>query len=197
MFAGRYGRKTVGEIIELNNKETEENNQAQQLKGEEMLASKVTLQKETIEQNDLTSKKKGELRWKKLKELDKEGKLAFIKTRGELAEACGYEKGDPKGASWVFNMLRNSVLEEVAVGYNNGKMEKEYHLTGREPQFHNKPTKKEATKSNTPKTVEKNTVTEQQGSLNVGELAITKDNIAIKCSLPSNEISKIINELLK
>lgn len=106
-----------------------------------MFVSKLTVSEE-LAQSNLNHKQRGKLRWERLKELDKSGELQFIKTRKDLAVACGYQEGEAKGLSWVGNLYQRGYLSGVGVGFENGKEIKEFHLTGKEPDFDNKGVRK-------------------------------------------------------
>lgn len=105
-----------------------------------MEVSRLTFRKETKEamKKELTPAEKGELRWKRLKELEKDGRLSLIKTRKELAVAAGYDEYEiHKGVSWVFRLINNGHITETLLGFNDKSKtpEYEYHLTNKEPNY--------------------------------------------------------------
>lgn len=171
-----------------------------------MFASKVTITEETKEKTNLPAAKKGELRFNKLKELDKDGKLAFIKTRRELALACGYpEEQINNGIAWVFRLINCGYLSEVTTGYVNGQYEKEFHLTGKQPDFEYRGVKKANHKTikgriRAPKEepkVEPTTEVKVEHTNTANELTITRGDLTIKATLDSDKIAEVIKELFK
>lgn len=105
-----------------------------------MEISRLTFRKETKEaiEKELTPKEKGELRWERLKELEKDGRLSLVKTRKELAAAAGYDEDElHQGVSWVFRLINNGHITETLLGFNNKTKtpEYEYHLTNKEPLY--------------------------------------------------------------
>lgn len=115
-----------------------------------MFVSKLTVSDE-LKQNNLSPREKGRLRWQRLKDLDASGELQFIKTRNDLAKAVGYGDKEPSGVAWTNNVIRRGYVKEVFTGFEGSKTMKEYHLTGKEPDFdfngvRNRHTKKKAEK---------------------------------------------------
>ena len=103
-----------------------------------MNISNFTLTKETKEKMNrpLNNRDKGRLRKEKLQELAKSGKLAFIKSRADLAEAVGftYEQRHKAGYQWVNYNLMKGVLKEKLTGYtDNGLAEYEYEYVEEKP----------------------------------------------------------------
>lgn len=78
----------------------------------------------------LTIRERGKLRFGKIKELDENGKLAFVKNRKELAAAAGYTPQQRSvGYAWVENLIHRGHITEEPVGYGkNGKLEYIYHV---------------------------------------------------------------------
>lgn len=98
-----------------------------------MEASKIILTKETKEKmsKGLTKNEKGRLRDKRLHELAESGKLQFIKSRRELAEAIGFPhtQSQNAGYQWVLYNIRKGKLIENIAGYTDyGTAEYEYRL---------------------------------------------------------------------
>ena len=105
-----------------------------------MEVSRLTFRKETKKamEKELTPSEKGELRWKRLKEFEKDGRLSLIKTRRELAVAAGYpEEEMHKGVAWVFRLINNGHITETLLGFNKQTKtpEYEYHLSSTEPNY--------------------------------------------------------------
>lgn len=108
-----------------------------------MIASSVKISEETIKQHRLSQERigklnrrqLGKLRFQKLKDLEEKGELASASTRNELATLVGFQKGDKTGVSWVNNMIARGYVAEHLVGFENGKMRKEFHLTNKEPDY--------------------------------------------------------------
>lgn len=100
-----------------------------------MFASKLTVSEDT-KNIKLTDNQRGKLRWNKLKELDESGELSFIKNREQLALACGYTSEQKNSSNvWIYGLVKKGYLTEVLTGFVNGKAEREYHLTGKEPDY--------------------------------------------------------------
>ena len=84
----------------------------------------------------LTSFEVGKLRWAKIEELDRNGKLSDIKNRYELCMAIGMTELQAKttGASYASNLVRRKYLKETMLGVVDGKMAYQYSII-RAPQF--------------------------------------------------------------
>ena len=84
----------------------------------------------------LTSFEVGKLRWAKIEELDRDGKLSDIKNRYELCMAIGMTELQAKttGASYASNLVRRKYLKETMLGVVDGKMAYQYSII-RAPQF--------------------------------------------------------------
>lgn len=132
---------------------------------------------------------KGELRWDKLTELEKSGKLSVAKNRQEVMGMLGLGSGYGAGYSWVSNMISRGSIKEILTGfdkYNNP--EYEYHVVST-----NKPNYKKYGKANKPKpVVEKspvqpnkpvqtcqNTCEKVKATIKYGELTIEVESIDI------------------
>lgn len=103
-----------------------------------MNISNFTLTKETREKMNkpLSNKQKGALRSQKLKELAESGKLAMIKTRGDLAEAVGYPyaQRNTSGYQWIHYKIERGELLERITGYtDDGHAEYEYQYVEAKP----------------------------------------------------------------
>lgn len=100
--------------------------------------SNLTITKETRNEmgKQLSKTKKSELRLAKLRELAESGKLKFIKTRGDLAEAVGYPymQRSTSGYSWVNYQIQKGILKERITGYgDSGLAEYEYEYVPNPP----------------------------------------------------------------
>lgn len=90
----------------------------------------------------LNGRQKGKLRIKKLRELSKNGRLQFIRTRSDLAEAIGfpYDQKMNAGYQWVLARIRKGVLKETITGYTeDGHAEYEYQFIDPDKKPHKKP----------------------------------------------------------
>ena len=78
----------------------------------------------------LTSFDIGKLRWKRIEELEENGKLGEIKNRYELCLAVGMtpEQAKVAGASYASNLVRRKHLRESVVGLVDGKMAYKYSI---------------------------------------------------------------------
>lgn len=100
-----------------------------------MFATKVTISKETMERNQLNKRQQGQLRYKRLQELEQSGELSNASTRNELAQLVGYKKGDKTGISWVNNMVHRGYISESLTGRRGATVLKEFHLTSKVPDY--------------------------------------------------------------
>lgn len=79
--------------------------------------------------------KRGELRWKRIKECEDNGTLSKARNRLDVVEMLGSERKYNAVYTWVSNMITRGFIKETMAGFdNNGKMEYEYH-TVRTPNF--------------------------------------------------------------
>lgn len=86
----------------------------------------------------LNNREIGRLRWEKLKELDKNGGLAFCKNRQDILSALGFNTGYGTEYSWLATRVANKNIQEIIVGFDNNNMPiYEYHLA-EEPDYSNK-----------------------------------------------------------
>ena len=83
----------------------------------------------------MSVRKRGEIYFNRLKELEKDGTLSKAKNRADVARLVGYNKEQAKaGYSWVSNMIRRGHLTETIRSWSpSGRMEAEYHLSGTKP----------------------------------------------------------------
>ena len=146
----------------------------------------------------LTNREKGRLRNIKLKELADSGRLAFVKNRGDLAEAVGftYEQRAKAGYQWVQYNIAKDVLNERFVGYGqDGKAEYEYEYLGVKP-------KPKATIKNKPVAKKKPMVWVDEAvktaeETKPAEVVITKGDLAICIkNVDKSAIAEIIKAVL-
>lgn len=91
--------------------------------------------KEELEK-PISLKHKGELRFDRLKELEKSGELQDARNRYEIATMLGYPEERLKaGHCWVSSLITRKYLSETLIGVSfNGRKEYEYHIIG-EPEY--------------------------------------------------------------
>lgn len=141
--------------------------------------ARVIISKETMEKNKISLKRKGELRFEKLKEIAENGALQKCKTRSDVAQAVGYGDGIEQrkaGYAWVRKQVKDGKLIERLAGRNpmNNQAEYEYSL-GEEkfvPYIEPKPVKEprpEVIEKVTEKVTEK---IETKVSIKVGEISV-------------------------
>mgnify|MGYP003304214189 CR=1 FL=1 len=97
--------------------------------------ARVVFSKKTQEKinKGLTRKERGELRWKKLEEASKDGRLSLCKTRRDVAALGGYTDG-VAGTSWVHRLVSRGYLQEVHVGERGRYPEYTYFIMSK-PNF--------------------------------------------------------------
>lgn len=79
--------------------------------------------------------KRGELRWKRIKECEDNGTLSKARNRMDIVEMLGSERKYNAIYNWVSNMIAKGFIKETMTGADNsGKMEFEYY-TVRTPNF--------------------------------------------------------------
>lgn len=79
--------------------------------------------------------KRGELRWKRIKEYEDNGTLSKARNRMDIVEMLGAERKYNAVYTWVSNMITRGFMKETMTGVGiNGKMEYEYH-TVKTPTF--------------------------------------------------------------
>lgn len=114
-----------------------------------MEISRLTFTKETKDKMEkgISHFKKGELRWKKLQELEDTGKLSKARNRQDITNMMGLGTGYGAPYTWVSNMISRGSIKEILLGFDkNERPEYEYHLTNK-----NKPNYERFGKSNRPK----------------------------------------------
>lgn len=105
-----------------------------------MEVSKVVLSDEFKEKtkSKLSKKQIGELRYKKLREIEKEGRLQFAKSRVEVARMIGINDYK-KGTSWATYLIKKNLMTETHRGIENGKTVYEYHTNEKPKAEHTTP----------------------------------------------------------
>ena len=96
-----------------------------------MEVSKLIFSKETKDKMNepINHFKRGELRWKRIKECDDNGTLSKAKNRMDIVEMLGSERKYNAVYNWISNMVVRGLIKETMTGFNNnGKMEYEYHI---------------------------------------------------------------------
>ena len=163
-----------------------------------MWASKVSISDETMKKNQLNKRQEGKLRYEKLKELDRSGEISFASTRNELAQMLGFREGEKRGISWVNNLVNRGYLSESLVGTKGGKVQKEFHLTSKEPDYDfakaratNKRLKAEAEAKKI--AIEKKLEQEEQEN----NLTIKKGDMTITTRMDGRDIINLLINILK
>lgn len=162
-----------------------------------MNISNFTLTKETKEKMNkpLSNKQKGALRSQKLKELAESGKLAMIKTRGDLAEAVGYPyaQRNTSGYQWIHYKIERGELLERITGYtDDGHAEYEYQYV--EPNKNPKPLK-EVLKEFKPQVIEEKQETPTVLATSM-VITITRGDTTVRIENATNEaLAEIIKAI--
>lgn len=100
---------------------------------------------------------RGELRWKKIKEMEDNGMLKRAKNRLDLVEMLGFKRGYNAGYTWVSNLISRGHLRETMYELGkDGKMEYEYS-TVKAPMFSPKEWSSKPKKAETKKVVKDKT----------------------------------------
>lgn len=162
-----------------------------------MNISNFTLTEETkMRMNKpLSTRDKGRLRNEKLQDLAKSGRLAFITTRADLAEAVGftYDQRDKAGYQWVMKNVQKGRIKETLTGYrDDGRAEYEYQYLGEN-------TKPKATIKKKPVAKKKpmvlvNEAVKVAEEIKPAEVVITKGDLAICIK---NADKSVIAEIIK
>ena len=120
-----------------------------------MEVSKLTISNNITK--PLTQFQRGELRWKKIKELDGNGRLKQAKNRLDIVEMIGFKRGYNAGYTWVSGIIKRGYLRETMYGLNkDGKMEYEYSVI-KNPTFNHADWVNKTKQTNTKKTVNSKT----------------------------------------
>lgn len=105
------------------------------------MEARVTFTKETLNKMEkgLTRTERGELRFKRLKELEDSGKLSKATSRLDIVRMMGFtdDRTYGTGYNWVSNLVRRGKLSETLMSTGPmGKMEFEYHII-KTPKYNN------------------------------------------------------------
>ena len=161
-----------------------------------MFASRLTVSEETKKQGELTTRQRGELRWKKLKELANDGRLSAAGTRKEVAIMCGYDKDDKAGQSWVNNLVNRGYLTETLMGFNGNRSRSSYNLTGKEPTYgYNELMKKARAAKKTRKPVVQEQMVQALATLT--KIKITRNDLEIELELEADKAVALLTNILK
>lgn len=98
-----------------------------------MEVSRLIFTKETKDKMNepINHFKRGELRWKRIKECEDDGTLSRARNRMDIVEMLGSERKYNAVYTWISNMIIRGFIKETMAGFdNNGKMEYEYHTVG-------------------------------------------------------------------
>lgn len=162
-----------------------------------MLASNVIISEETRKKNQLSKRQQGRLRYEKLKEYEKSGELSNATTRNELAQMLGYPAGNKTGVSWVNNMVNRGFISEHLVGYEDGKMRKEFHLTGKVPDYEFSNLKASHQRMRAEQKAKEIAVAEElERKKDENNLTISKGDLTITATLSANDIVRIITNII-
>lgn len=152
--------------------------------------------KEKAEQG-LSSRKKGKILYKKLQELEENGRLSKADNRYDVARLVGYAEERIKGGyTWVSGLIKRGKLIEIVRGFTPGGLPiSEYHLAStvakveKEKQgLQDKVVKPVTTIEDKPEVVKPEVI----------KVEITKGEITIKIELTSSEqVSELITAVLK
>lgn len=96
-----------------------------------MEVSRLTFTKETQEKMNkpLNHFQRGELRWKRIKECEANGKLGKARNRMDIVEMLGGARTYGAIYSWTCNMISRGHIKETLSGIGkDGKMEYEYSV---------------------------------------------------------------------
>ena len=110
-----------------------------------MEASMLTITPQTIDETKLTKFKIGEIRWKKLKELEDEGKLAQAENRMDVISMMGYAREIGSAPYiWLSRMIARGHLVEEPHGYGKSA----YYTNGSGPDYDHKKQARNRRKTN-------------------------------------------------
>lgn len=136
-----------------------------------------------------TKSSAGELRWSKLKELEKDSSLASAKTRKDIVRLLGYDEDNTSVYNWVSSQIRRGYIVEQLTDTPG---EYQYYTSGKEPSYDLKDraekmrkTKKKREQARVQKTSRKRTP-----STSYQDVRLARFN-AIKQLQDSGEIAKI------
>lgn len=169
-----------------------------------MEVSRMIFTKETKKAmtKNMPIRKRGEIYFNRLKELEKDGTLSKAKNRADVARLVGYSSEQARaGYSWVSNMVRRGHLTETIRSWSpSGRMEAEYHLSGTVPIYgyeEQKRKRQEQKERNIQKWFNENPQVVWQDETPI-KIEITKRNLCIKLELSdSTYIGEFIKQLIK
>lgn len=104
-----------------------------------MEVSRLSFSKKTQDKMNkkISGRRKGEILFNRLEEMDNDGTLSRAKNRADVATLVGYPNERAKaGYSWVSNLIaRGHLTETVREWTPSGTRIAEYHLTGVRPKY--------------------------------------------------------------
>ena len=154
-----------------------------------MEVSRLTFTKETKEnmEKPITHYKKGELRWKKLQELEDTGKLSKARNRQDITSMMGLGTGYGAPYAWLSHMISRGSVKEILLGFDkNKKPEYEYHLTNT-----NMPNYEKFGKANIPKPVVEKIPVQPNRPVQVCQNTCEKVKVTIKYGELTIEVESI------
>lgn len=166
-----------------------------------MEVSRLFFSKETKEKMNepISHFKRGELRWKKIKEYEDKGTLSKAKTRLDIVEMLGSERKYNSVYNWVSSLITRGFLKETLTGFDdNGKMTYEYHTIGKPTfsptnNFNNQHKKdKNMTKTKATKTITKTAPTITDSNTNKTTVTIRYGELVIEISQVDKDIIESI-----
>lgn len=174
-----------------------------------MEISRLTFTKETKEKMEtgLNGLQRGKLRWQKLKEAERDGKLDKAKNRYEVSNLAGFTDGERKrGYQWVAAKVSKGQIKEIIHDLGeHGKVEYEYHLV-KDPDYSRDKAHKlrwkdhEKTTVATPKSVGKTMIWIDESVKNTKtyRLEFSREDTTIRLELDDySEVIETIKTILK
>ena len=163
-----------------------------------MEISRLIFTKETKEKmnKELTRKEKGKLRYNKLEELADNGKLALAKNRTEVANLVGMPDNGPTktGYKWVSGLVRNGYIKETVTGIGrNGKMEFEYSLTSKKPNYELPKPKRKSTNTVNKKAKTSKLSLRERGKIMYEKLKNASDNGALEKAKTRGDVAELVD----
>ena len=147
----------------------------------------------------ISTHKKGELRWNKLKELEDTGRLSNAKNRKEVSAMMGLGNGYGAGYTWLSSMIKRGYVKEELFGFDKyDRPEYIYHLVGKpsySPGVKSKKTVEETAKISAPEPVPLVSIPEAndrvRAIIRYKDITIEFENI--NDSIVGSIVEKIIN----
>ena len=153
----------------------------------------------------ITNYKKGELRWKKLQELEDTGELSKARNRQDITSMMGLGTGYGAVYNWLSSMIVRGCIKEILLGFDkNERPEYEYHLSNENRPTYQTPGKSSRPKPNKmpvlkrPVVVETNATktvdvaVKMKATIKYGDLVIELEGI--DSSVIENIVSKLANK---